>query len=139
MAIGVDVKLKWNLRPREEVLDEVSNAVLEKLVEGAKNIVAHARKNHPYQDRTGENTRSIGWAVSPRGDRQFGPLTTGAGSTSTQGISSEGKSPVIIVATSSGHGGFLETGTVNMPAFPYIVPAFNAWKARILKSLEGIL
>lgn len=139
MAIGVSVSLKWNLRPRERVLDEVADSVLKKLAKGAKNVSNHAKKNHPYQDRTGTNTKSIGWAVSPRGQSTFEALSTGLGKVSAGSIKSNPKFAEALVASTSSYGGFLETGTVNMPAFPYLMPAFNAWKARIMKSLAGIL
>jgi HK97 gp10 family phage protein len=137
-VVQSDIRVK--LIPVDEFLEEVSDPVLEVLAEGAEDIVQYARENHPYQDRTGTNTASIGWAISAYGRETFGTLKTGKGAESVGGeIQSERDNPTAIVASSSGYGGFLEVGTRFMQAFPYIKPAFDALKDKIFKSLEDII
>ena len=66
----------------------------------AEYMSGQARENHPYQDRSANNTGSI----------TFGPIT---GTESFR------------VFTESGYGGYLEIGTKRMRAFPYFRPAFD--------------
>ena len=39
--------------------------------------------------------------------------------------------------TQSGYGGFLEIGTSKMPARPYLFPAFELNREKILKAIKG--
>jgi len=109
-------------------------------VKSAQRIVATAKRDHPYTDRTGNNTRRIGWAVSGPDDTQFGPLTTGAGQIDSSGADKESKRGEIdvIVATSSGYGGYLEIGTRKMNPYPYIYPAYERDKPKLDAALTNI-
>jgi len=113
-------------------------------VNSAQRIVADAARNHPYTDQTGNNTRRIGWAGSGPEQRGFGPLTTNqAGTTSTAGSGKTSKPGDIdvMVATSSGYGGYLEVGTRRMKkkTGPYIYPAAEREKPKRERALTKIV
>jgi len=140
MAIKADFTLR--LKPPKAVTEDVVAAVATRYVRSAQNIVARAAKNHPYKDRTGNNTKRIGFAVSKLGSTSFGSLTThGAGPTDAQGsgVISRTNDVTVIVATSSSYGGWLEIGTRKMQPFPYIRPAWEIEKPKLLASLKGIV
>jgi len=137
---GVKTSIAVRVRPGAE--REVYAAVLGGLVEFAQDVVAYAAKKsgHPYTDRTGVNSRSIGWAASGWGDSGWGTVSTGKGNTSSAGAgSSSAQSVDVLIATTSGYGGWLETGTVHMRPYPYIVPAVMANKGKLKQALTGVI
>ena len=93
----------WHSNTRE-VGREVEASALAALRDVTYEIHGGASKNHPYTDRTGNNTRSITPQVGNKGQLSL----------------SENQSAVF---STSGYGGFLETGTRFMGAYPYIYPA----------------
>ena len=98
----------------KEVQDKVKNASKKSLKNVVTDIANDAIKDSPVL--TGNNRRSIQFEVGPGGEVAKGDL--------------EGA-----VFSSSGYGGYLETGTVKMPARPYFKPALDR---NIGKLPEGI-
>ena len=69
---------------------------------------------------TGNNRRSIMFEVGPGGEV----------------AKREGEGAIY---STSGYGGFLETGTVNMPAQPYFRPALDKNKDKLPKNIKAHL
>ena len=101
MKITTDFKL--NLKTKE-VQDKVSKATKQGLKDVVVDIANDAIKGSPVL--TGNNRRSIMFEVGPGKEIAKGEL--------------EGA-----VYSTSGYGGFLETGTVKMAARPYFKPALD--------------
>jgi len=104
MRMNVTVEL--NLKTKEAT-ETVLRAAREAMRDTVVDIQSEAIHSHPYKDRTGTNTRSITAEASGFGSGQ---------------VVDQGKIEGAVFST-SGYGGFLETGTVKMSAFPYIKPA----------------
>ncbi len=164
MSFKADFTLK--LRPKAEIMKETMVPIAVEYIKAGQEIVAHAAKNHGglssfeekgkgkgnrYINRSvAGNTARIGWALSAPGKGSFGSLTTNtAGKTSAAGKDGPEKPPkdqlVVIVASSSGYGGWLEIGWKNWKTkekvgpFPYIRPAFEIEKPKLLRRLEGVI
>ena len=129
------------LRPIGEITKEVMVPVATKMVKAAQEVVGNAARSHPYTDRTGNNTKRIGWALSAPGATTFGSLTTNAaGSTGTDGANPPDRRQLnVIVASTSGYGGYLEIGTRKTRPFPHIRPAWERVRPGFLRSLKGIV
>ena len=104
MRMNVTVEL--NLKT-DEAKEKVVKAAREGMLDTVREIHSFAVHNHPYKDRTGTNTRSLTFEASGSGGGQ---------------VVDQGKIEGAVFST-SGYGGFLETGTSRMSAFPYIKPA----------------
>ena len=113
MKIKMDVIL--NLKTKE-VIDKVNKATKKAIKDVVVDIANDVINIHPWKTRTGNNSRSIKYEVGPGGEVAKGEL--------------EGA-----VYSTSGYGGYLETGTAKMPAFPYFKPALDR---NIRKLPEGI-
>lgn len=109
MKITSDIKI--NLRSKE-VVDEVKKATRQALKDVITDIARDAVNDSPV--KTGNNRRSIMWEVGPGAEVAHGDLEAACYST-------------------SGYGGYLETGTRFMPARPYFKPALD----RHIKKLPG--
>ena len=134
-------KCDSTIRIDKRVLDrELWPKVVKAYIESAQRVVAGAVKNHPYHDRTGNNTRRIGWSVAAPG-KSLGPLATAAGQTSTQGseVTAKKDDVTAIVATSSGYGGWLEIGTKRMGPYPAIYPAYKRELPKLNSELKDIV
>ncbi len=96
---------KWifNLKTKE-VQTKVNKATKQGLKDVVVDITNEAIRLSPVL--TGNNRRSIKYEVGPLGEIAKDELS-GA------------------VYSTSGYGGYLETGTVNMPAQPYFKPALD--------------
>ena len=103
MKIQTDVKL--NIKDKE-VRNQVNKATKKAILDTVVAIANDVIKIHPWKTVTGNNSRSIRFEVGPGKEVAKGEL--------------EGA-----VYSTSGYGGYLETGTVNMPAFPYFKPALD--------------
>ena len=136
MSFRSNVRVQFRANPNAE--KEIAAKWLAAAIKGAQEVVAYAAHNHPYADRTGTNSRSIGWAASGLGQKSYGVLSTSGGSTGTAGVQSPGI-PSVLVGTSSGYGGFLELGTRTNRPYPYILPAMAAKKQAIKDHMTGIL
>ena len=114
MKIMTDFVVKLKTK---EVQEKVRRAVKESLRDTVADIANTAIKDHPYRDRTGNNTRSIRFEVGPGQEIARGEL--------------EGA-----IYSTSGYGGYLETGTVNMPAQPYLKPALDMNIRKLPKNIK---
>lgn len=99
----VTTGLRLNLQT-PQVLNRVVNAGAKALKDVVTDIANDAIKGSPKV--TGNNARSIKFEVGPRGEITKSVL--------------EGA-----VYSTSGYGGYLETGTVKMSARPYFKPALD--------------
>ncbi len=101
----LNVDFMVNLKTKE-VIDQVNKATSESLKDVTIDIAADAIKFSPKL--TGNNARSIKYEIEERESRIY---------------------------STSGYGGFLETGTVKMAARPYFKPALDK---NIKKLVTGI-
>ncbi len=102
----VNVSVELNLKTKE-VTEQMAKAAREAMRDTVVEIQGGAVREHSYKDITGTNTRSITAEASGFGGGQ---------------VVDQAKIEGAIFST-SGYGGFLETGTVKMAARPYIKPA----------------
>ncbi len=107
----VNIKVK-------EVQDKVKKANQQGLKDTVVDIANDAIKGSPVL--TGNNRRSIKFEVGPGGEV----------------AKKEGEGAVY---STSGYGGFLETGTVKMPAQPYFKPALDKNIKNLPKNIKGHL
>ncbi len=115
MKITTDFKLNLKV---DEVKAKVAKAAEGSLVNVVGAIAGDAIKNSPF--RFGHNRRSIAFEVGPGGSIATEPLT-GA------------------VFSTSGYGGYLETGTVKMAARPYFKPALDKNIKNLAKNIKAHL
>src|SRR5260221_14182005 len=78
---------------------------------GMERVAEYARQNHPWQNQTGQTEASI--HMEQTGDHEFAAVAGGA----------------MI---------YLEWGTVNMPPFPTMAPAYDAVEPSIEQALQGM-
>jgi len=130
-----NVAISFTIKPGVE--KEIEKRVLAVQIRGAQHVVADAAKMSPK--KTGTNARSIGWGVSEKGEASFGAISAESGQVSSSGINDNASNQTVIVATTSGYGGYLEVGTGRMGARPYIMPALEKNKGAMMSELEGIL
>lgn len=83
---------------------------IEYIRRAARSAAEFAKSNHPYQDRTGDLTKSI----------QSVPTNTGA-----------------YLSARMFYGSFVEFGTVKNKAYPYLRPAID-WMLKQLKNKRGL-
>jgi len=131
MKITADITT--NLKTKE-AQDKVHRAGVQGLVDAVAAIAEDAIRLSPHI--TGHNRRSIAYKVGSKvtrtGSPQAGekPFNTGEPDTKTL----EGA-----VYSTSGYGGYLETGTVNMPAQPYFKPALDKNLKNLPSNIKGHL
>ena len=106
-----------NLKSKE-VQDKVKKASEQGLKDVVVDIANDAIKGSPVD--TGNNRRSIKYEVGPGGEV----------------AKSEGEGAVY---STSGYGGFLETGTVKMAAQPYFKPALDKNMKNLPKNIKAHL
>ena len=109
MKLKVDFEV--NLKTKE-VQDKVKKASEQGLKDVVIDIANTVIKEHPWKTQTGTNARSIAYEVKEL----------------------EGS-----IYSTSGYGGYLETGTVNMPAFPYFRPALDKHSKNLPKNINAHL
>ena len=106
------IKTDWKLNLKtKEVEDKVKKASQQGLKDVVTDIANDAIKGSPHL--TGNNKRSIMFEVGPGGEV----------------AKNEGEGAVY---STSGYGGYLETGTVKMPARPYFKPALDMNKKNLI-------
>ena len=115
MKLKVDWKL--NLKTKE-VEDKVKKAIQLGMKDLVTDIANDAIKGSPVL--TGNNRRSIKFEVGPGGEV----------------AKREGEGAIY---STSGYGGYLETGTVNMPAQPYFRPTLDKNKDKLPKNIKAHL
>ena len=130
------VKTRWTLRPPKVVAGDVAEALIPPLINIAQDAQAEAVKLSPK--KTGHNARSIGYAISVWGSKEFGTLTTKGPKLSAKGKKSAAERVTIKLESASGYGGFIELGTRFMPARPYLKPAIMNVRPRIRKHLAAM-
>jgi len=113
------IELKLNLKT-----DQVSKAVKNAAKAALKDIVIDCTQDAKEMSPklTGNNMRSINWELGPGGDTNLEELQAA-------------------IFSSSGYGGFLETGTKRMSARPYIYPAVqkNFTESKFGELMKGYL
>jgi len=90
-----DAEVRRNLG---KLTDKMKKAMEEGMKDLIVDIANTVIKVHPWKTRTGNNSRSIRYEV---------------------------KDLTASVFSTSGYGGYLETGTATAPAFPYFKPAID--------------
>ena len=111
------VKIITNLKTKE-VQNKVEKASKQGLKDSITDIANDAIKGSPID--TGNNRRSIKFEVGPGGEV----------------AKREGEGAIY---STSGYGGYLETGTVNMPAQPYFRPALDKNAKNLPKNIKAHL
>lgn len=113
------ITTSWVLNLKtKEAADKVTKAAKEALKDVVADIAADSIKGSPYL--TGNNRRSIKFETGPRGEVAKKEL--------------EGA-----VYSTSGYGGYLETGTVRMAARPYMKPALDRNIKNLPKGIKARL
>lgn len=113
------ITTKWKLNLKTgEVANKVMKAAKYGLTTTVAEIANDAIKDSPFQ--YGTNRRSIKFEVGPGAPIAQKDLT-GA------------------IYSTSGYGGFLETGTVSMPARPYFKPAYDKNIKNLGKNIKDAL
>ena len=113
----ISTKFILNLKTKE-VVDKVNKATKQAIKDVVVDIANDAIKGSPKV--TGNNARSIKYEVGPGGEVAKKEL--------------EGA-----VYSTSGYGGYLETGTVKMAARPYFKPALNRNISKLPKGIKAEL
>ena len=127
----IEATIELNLK-----IKEATRAVVDAARIGLRNVVVRmasdALKGSPWL--TGNNRRSLAYEVSGMGASEF--LDSGA-----QGPVEVVKPNAIEAAlySTSGYGGFLETGTGKMAARPYFKPAYDSHKDEIVPEIRKAL
>ena len=115
MKLKVDMKVNLKIK---EVQDKVKEASKQGLIDLVVDITKDAKDL--VRVVTGHNRRSIQFEVGPGK-----PIATGE---------LEGA-----IYSTSGYGGYLETGTVNMDPRPYLKPALDMNKKNLPKNIKAHL
>ena len=130
----------WNLLPESS---EALHKAVSKIVRKASFDIQHeAMRNHPYQNQTGFLQGSI--YVVTKGASTYDQAAEAQSNNPQAELLPEVEQPpddqTAYVAVGANYGIYVEMGTVNMPAFPYLVPAAELIRPQYLaamKSLEG--
>jgi len=123
--VKIDVVWEMNLK-----IPEVQKATEEATRLGLRDTIV-AITNDAIRESpklTGNNMRSIAAEVSGMG------MVAGGGEGSAERVVDDSKLEAA-VWSSSGYGGFLETGTVKMPARPYFRPALDSHSAELVPNI----
>lgn len=110
MANAAELVMVRNTLPA--LIARFPGAVDAVLSAGMENMAEYARDNHPWQNQTGETEASI--HMEQEGPHEFAAVFGGASI-------------------------FLEYGTVNMPPFPFIQPAWDATEPSIEDGLDRLM
>lgn len=132
MEIKANVKV--NLKDRE-VKDKVNKAT-EKSLKNVIIDIANAVIKPPSPIKTGHNRRSIAYKLGNISTR-MGHIKSGERPFSTQ--EPQLKSGEGAVYSTSGYGGYLETGTRKMPARPYFKPALDRNVSKLPSGIKAEL
>ena len=161
MKIKLEAQVKWNERKTNEKFLQFISMIVES---GAIAIWSDAKKNHKFRNRSGELEKSIriekietgnpgvvryevkaGVGSSP-GIR--GNLAIGGGPSIGSSMGERGSRGGILSSNVGGVGAggsdkayyalYVELGTVKMPAYPYMRPALERNRMKILNSAKKI-
>lgn len=129
------ITIEWQVRWKPEELKRVFEIIDKNMLLLAELTVAYAKRYSPYL--TGHNRSSItldlykdGQAVKTWSDGKF--------SKSEEGFMTAGKGWAFRIYTQSGYGAYLELGTAQMTARPYIYRGFMDALDTMLKRLERV-
>jgi len=122
----ITMQMDTNLKI-DEVKAKVAKATQLGLRDTIVDIHRDALKGSPV--RFGTNRRSLASEVSGMG------MVASGGDGGSERMVDDSKLEAAIYS-SSGYGGFLETGTYKMPARPYIYPAFSRNKTRLVPAIK---
>lgn len=124
--------IKVNINPK--AMDEFEAKLGARIKETCEVTGEYAKEGSPW--KTGTNRKSItaDFADADGNVTTFGEIGSAGGS---EGMPERGNIG-FRVYSQSGYGGFLETGTVKMPAQPHIGPGFERAVGDLAKGLEGI-
>jgi HK97 gp10 family phage protein len=109
MADSVEIITVFNILP--EIIARLPGALDDILSQGAEDIAQYAIANHPWQNESGETEASI--HSEQTGDHEYSAVAGGAMQ-------------------------FLEFGTVHMPPFPTMQPAYDAVYPTIESNLSDL-
>ena len=113
------ITVKWDVKLKtKEAEKQVDKATKQGLLDSVTEIGNDAIKGSPVL--TGNNRRSIKFEVGPGGE--------------VAKKENEGA-----IYSTSGYGGYLETGTVKMPAQPYFKPALDRNMKNLPKNIKAHL
>jgi HK97 gp10 family phage protein len=124
MKMNASVKLNLQL---DEAKKKVEGAVRKGLRDTA--VAIHGESMRKSPKRTGNNMRSIAAEVSGMGTVADG------GNASPERMVNDSKLEAAVYST-SGYGGYLETGTVRMAARPYFRPALDKHKDKLIPNIK---
>ncbi len=122
----LNTSLKLNLKTTE-VKEKVEEAARLGLRDTIVAIHEDAMEGSPK--KTGHNMRSIAAEVSGMG------MVSNGGEASAERLVDDTKLESAAYST-SGYGGYLETGTYKMPAQPYFRPALDAHKNELIPNIK---
>jgi len=133
MAGGsVQVAVSLNLGGFDKIARLAADAPAKAVAKCLYLVEREAKRNHPYKDPTGTNTSRIVTDVPGATGSRLLPANAKSGAIAEQSTQlAEGN-----IHTESGYGGYLETGTVKMRAFPYILPAVETMRGQIESILQ---
>jgi hypothetical protein len=117
--VKINVSVKLNLKTTE-ALETIKKAAREGMRDTIVPITNDVINIHPWKNRTGNNMLSIKSEVSGMGENEV---------VDPEGI--EGA-----VYSTSGYGGFLETGTSRMPPYPYFKPAADRHQGKLPENIR---
>ena len=115
MKITTDFKLNLKSKEAEKEVHDASKKALKDVVTDISEDVINI---HPWKTRSGNNSRSIKFEMGPGKEVAKNDL--------------EGA-----VYSTSGYGGYLETGTATMGAFPYFKPALDRNINKLPKGIKA--
>jgi len=122
-----------NLKTKE-VQDKVKKATRQGLVDSVVDIAHDAIEL--CRVKTGHNRRSIAYKVGDKAIRKGSPKGDEKPFSDWQPNLTELEGAIY---STSGYGGYLETGTVNMDPRPYIKPAFDMNKKNLPRNIKAHL
>jgi len=117
--VKITTDFKVNLKTKE-VQNKVEKATKQGMKDVVTDIAGDVINIHPWKTQTGNNSRSIMYEVGPGK-----PVAKNEG---------EGA-----VYSTSGYGGYLETGTVKMASRPYFKPALDKNIKNLPKNIKAHL
>ena len=120
MIMNVSVTLNLKTKEATEIVANAARLAMRDTVVDIANTAMH---EHPWKNQTGNNMRSIQYEASGFGGGQ---------------VVDQNKIEGAVFST-SGYGGFLETGTVRMPAFPYFKPAADRHVPKFPEKMKGYM
>jgi len=113
--MNMNVEVKLNLK-EDKVIKDVTEASKMAMRDTTVEVTHDSVQLSPW--RTGNNRRSIVGEVSG-----MGTVASGGGGSSQRMVDDSAIEGAVY--STSGYGGFLETGTSKMPAQPYIKPSLD--------------